>query len=183
MNHGRRTLGTRALALAIAGVSSVIVIGGVSAFAAVSRANVAKPPLLVVRASVRGLSVAAAPLAPGDTVQRTATILNAGKTVMHAVSATVSPSAAFVPPAGLQVRVDSCPVAWTITGAGLVCSKTAVQLAGWQTPSGRPMSLLGGGVLKPGAVLQLRVSVRLPSSLGAASAGRIGAITWTFTAS
>lgn len=181
MNHGRRKLGPRALALAIAGVSSVIVVGGVSAFAAVSRTNMA-PPRLIVRPGVRGVSVVAAPLAPGDTVQRTATPVNAGTTVMHVVAVTVRPSTASAPPPGLQVRVDRCPVAWTLSGATLVCSKPSVKLAGWQTLKGQPLSLLISAGLKPGAMLQLRLSVRLPSSLGQASAGRAGRITWTFTA-
>jgi hypothetical protein len=181
MNHGRRTFGTRALALAIAGVSLVIVIGGVSAFAAVSRASVAKP-LLVIRPGVRGLSVPAAPLAPGDTVQRTATLVNGGSTVMHAVWATVTPSAVSAPPAGLQVRMDRCRVAWTLSGSTLVCSKASVQVAGWRTPNGRAISLPAAAGLKPGATIQLRVSVRLPATAGAASAGRAGKITWTFTA-
>jgi hypothetical protein len=180
MDHGRRTLCTRALALAIAGVSTVIVIGGVSAFAAASRASVAKPHL-VVRPGVRGLSVAAGPLAAGDMVQRTAILVNEGTTVMHVVSASATPSAVSAPPAGLQVRVDRCPVAWTASGATVVCPKASVQLARWQTPTGRPISLASAG-LKPGATLQLRVSVRLPASLGAASAGKAGRLAWTFTA-
>jgi hypothetical protein len=174
--------GTRALALAVAGVSAVIVIGGVNASAAMSRANAARP-LLVVRPGVRGLSTAAGPLAAGDTVQRTAALVNAGTAVLHAVWATARPNTASVPPpAGLQVRVDSCPVAWRRSGSRLVCSKPSVQLAGWKAPKGQPISLLRRARMMPGAALQLRLSVRLPASLGAASEGKAGAITWTFTA-
>jgi hypothetical protein len=181
MTHGRRTFGTRALALAIAGVSAVIVIGGVSASAAVSGANAARPRL-VVGPGVRGLSVSSGPLAPGDTVQRTAVLMNGGNTVMHAVWATINPSAASPPPASLQFRVDSCPVAWTRSGSALVCRRARVRLAPWQTLKGQPVNLLRGAGMQPGAALRLRVSVRLPVSLGAASAGKAGAITWTFTA-
>jgi hypothetical protein len=180
MNHGRKTFGTRALAPAIAGVSAVIVIGCVSAFAAVPRARAAKP-LLVVRPGIRGLSVAAGSLAPGDTVQRTAILVNAGAGLMSGVSAAVSPSASSAPPPKLQVRVDRCPVAWMLSGSRLVCAKPSVQLAGWQTPTGRPMSLAGSAGLKPLATLQLRLSVRLPASLGAASEAQTGAVSWTFT--
>ncbi|MGN6378879.1 MAG: hypothetical protein ACTHNU_08015 [Gaiellales bacterium] len=181
MHHGRKPARTRMLTCAIAGVCACIGAGAVSAAAAGSGGHTAGPSLLV-KPGVRGLSAPSQPLAPGDTVQRTATLVNAGTSRIGALTAVVADRSSSPLADGLQTRIDSCPVAWKASGEAIVCPQAATELVGWQPVAGPPVKLLGAAGLKPGAALQLRLSVRLSATAGNAYSGLGASLSWAFTA-
>jgi hypothetical protein len=107
---------------------------------------------------------------PGDSRSFPVDVVNSGDTALGSVTfgsrATASSVLDSDPVHGLQLKVDSCSVAWTDTGSGYSCSGGAKSFyAGPVLVEGR--ALAGSTSLAPGAVDHLLLTAQLPSTASA----------------
>ena len=134
-----------------------------------------------------GLDADASGLAAGDTVSRTATLVNRGKRAVGAIALAVdvTHSSALDRDArsGLRIRVDRCSTPWTSAqgGPGLRCSGRLTEIVGW-SPLGDSRSPWQLGSLPATTSEWLCVSLQLPPDASADLAGRRTTIHYRFTA-
>jgi hypothetical protein len=107
---------------------------------------------------------------PGDSRAFPVDLVNSGDTTLGSVTfgseATVSSVLDSDPVHGLQLKVDSCSVAWTDTGTGYSCSGSATSFySGPVLVEGR--ALAGSTSRTPGAVDHLLLTAQLPSTASA----------------
>jgi hypothetical protein len=188
---------SRKLALSVALVVVAAAVVGVGAFAtftgtattssALSSGTVSLAPIGVSGANNR-LSVGAAGLAAGDTVQRAVDVKNTGTITILAptltTSATVSSLLDTDPVNGLQMTINKCSVAWTEANAPAytyTCSAT-------QTVVLASVALIGSNValgnITPTSNADnfLVVTLTLPSGSGNTEQNQSSTILFTFTA-
>ncbi|MHA7222865.1 TasA family protein [Arthrobacter sp. RHLT1-20] len=115
-----KVLASAALLAAAAGVAGMGTYGGFTASTSASSAVNSATVNLVGGASDR-LNVAATGAIPGDTMQRAVTLFNNGDQNLTGLTLTTSATTSSVLDTdatnGLQLQIDSCPVAWTEAGA------------------------------------------------------------------
>lgn len=137
--------------------------------------------------SANRLSAAATGMAPGDTVQRSVDLANAGSIDLSAVTltTTASPSSVLDTDAvnGLQVAIDKCSTAWTESGAGpytYACSGDVSSVLASRPVIGAGVALSNLGSLAAGATDHLRVTLTLPAAADNGFQGKTSTITYTF---
>ncbi|MFH5878572.1 TasA family protein [Arthrobacter sp. NA-172] len=120
------------------------------------------------------LSVAAAGLVPGDTVQRVATLSNAaGNQSLSAITLTTSalPTSKLDTDAsnGLQMVIDNCSVPWTESGTApaytYTCTGgTTTSVLASRAVTGSNLALANLASVAPNATDNLRVTLTLPAA-------------------
>jgi spore coat-associated protein N len=194
-------LGTRSTAVKV--LASVVLVGGAASVAGLgtfgsftsttaATAEVATGTVaLGTGSSVRGLSVAATGLVPGDTAERTVTLTRAAASdpfgsVALTTTGTTTNALTGDPANGLQVRLDLCSAPWTQAAGG-----TVLTCSGTTTPVLAQRPVLGSGLdLGPAttalngaaATAHLRVTLSLPGTAGNNLQGLTNTIDFTFDA-
>lgn len=138
------------------------------------------------------LTVGAANLAPGDTVERAATLTNGGSLPLADITLTVTPSGsnALVTDAtnGLQFEVQSCPSAWSSTalsdgGWSYSCSGTPTTVVASEAVASitSPITLTGLNSTAPAGTDYLMATLSLPTSAPNSFQGLNDSLTYSFT--
>jgi spore coat-associated protein N len=137
------------------------------------------------------LSVAAAGLVPGDTVQRAVTLTNAtGNQALAGITlttlATTTSKLDTDPALGLQLAIDSCSVPWTEAGTApaytYTCSGgTITQVLASRAVIGADLPLAGLTSTAAGNTDNLRVTLALPGAADDTFQGKSSAIDLSFT--
>lgn len=130
------------------------------------------------------LTVAAADMAPGDTVQRSVDLVNSGSIGLSGVTLTTAASPSSILDTntvqGLQLAVDRCSVAWTESASApytYSCSGTASPVLASRPVVGADMALANLSL----STDHLRVTLALPAAADNAFQGKASKITYTFT--
>lgn len=140
-------------------------------------------------ASTNRLTVNATGLVPGDTVQRSFNLINAGSQALASVALTTSASPSSLLDTdttnGLQMVIDRCSVAWTESGSSpaftYACGGSASTVVSSRPvlQSGLVLSNLSGALTR-GGTDHLRMTLTFPSSAGATFQGASSTLTYSF---
>lgn len=119
------------------------------------------------------LSVAATDVMPGDSIERAVDVINGSSYNLTSVTmgTTASGGTALSTDTtnGLQLKVDSCSVAWTETsnsprsGYSYTCGGTLTNIT-TSSPLVAPSRNLGSAILVAGTTVHYRITMTLPSS-------------------
>ena len=140
-------------------------------------------------ASTNRLNVTASGLVAGDTVQRSADLINPGPSDLGPItlSTTASPSSLLDTDTtnGLQMVIDRCSVAWTETGSSApftyACSGTTASVLASSPVIGTNRTLSNLTTSTAGNTDHLRVTLTLPSGAGNTLQGLSSTITYSFS--
>ncbi len=195
MGHGRiRRKRARALVLSVAVICAT---GGFSVLAAFGAlggpiAAAEHAPRIAFagsRALVADLSMRAANIAPGDTIQRTVTLVNRGLRPVRVVTLTTVARATSAldqnPATGLLLRIDRCAQPWVPVAPGstaLRCPSAVTAVVSWRPVIGHSIALPALAGLPAGASGHLRVMLRLPSAASNWAGGLASGIRYRFVA-
>ncbi|MUK00611.1 hypothetical protein GM708_00890 [Vibrio cholerae] len=142
------------------------------------------------------LTVPAVGVIPGDSIQRVATLTNAGNQNFGAVTLTttaVTPNAQTAPTKlvtdgtlGLQVTVDACSVPWTEAGTApaytYTCSGTTTPVLATRPILGTDLALSNLGSIVSTKADNLRVTATLPTAADNTFQNLAGTVNFAFTA-
>lgn len=137
------------------------------------------------------LTVGASNVVPGDTIQRSADLINNGNASSDNLSGivlttTASPTSLLDTDAtnGLQMSIDKCSVAWTETGTAPVyaytCSGTTSTVLASRAVIGANLPLAGLASLTTGSTDHLRVTLTLPAAAPNTMQGLTSTISYNF---
>ena len=135
-------------------------------------------------------SVAASGLVPGDTVQRGVTLTNAAgnqalSSITLTTTATTSSKLDSDPTLGLQLKIDSCSVPWTETGAAPAyaysCSGTTKSVLTTRAVIGANMVLTNLTALAPNNVDNLVATMSFPTAADNTFQSQSSVVSFTFT--
>lgn len=134
------------------------------------------------------LTVGAANLVPGDTVQRAVDLTSASSDPLGSVTLQTSGSpsnALLTDPSGLTVKVDKCSAAWTESGTApaytYTCGGTTSSVLASSAVGGSAVSLAGLAALASGSSTDhLLVTTTLPSGAGNNLQSLSTSITYSF---
>ncbi|HAP90059.1 MAG TPA: hypothetical protein DCR15_10095 [Arthrobacter bacterium] len=136
------------------------------------------------------LTVASTGLVAGDTVQRAATLTNAGNQNLAAVTlTTAAPTTSSLLDTdatnGLQVVIDKCSVAWTEAGTApaytYTCGGTTTPVLATRAVIGANLALTNLASVTAGSTDYLRVTATLPASADNTFQGKSSVVGFTFT--
>jgi spore coat-associated protein N len=142
-------------------------------------------------ASTNRLTVGASNVVPGDTIQRTADLINNGGSSADNLSSillntTASPSSLLDTDAttGLQMAIDKCSVAWTEAGTApaytYTCSGTTSTVLASHAVIGSNIALSNLASLATGSTDHLRVTLTLPTAAPNTMQGLTSTISYNF---
>lgn len=186
-----KVLASAALLAAAAGVAGMGTYGGFTTSTSAS-ATVDSATVTLTGADSGTLNVQASQIIPGDTVQRTLSLVNGGTLDLAAISLTTTSSIPNILTSdvvnGLQVGIDKCPVAWTGTGAGpYTCNSQGTPVQGSAVLAKRavigeniPLSSLTSTTA--GKTDFLRVTLTLPATAGNDFQGKNSSVNFAFNA-
>jgi spore coat-associated protein N len=142
-------------------------------------------------ASTNRLTVGAANVMPGDTIQRTVDLINNGGASADNLSSivlttTASPSSLLdtETTSGLQMVIEKCSVAWTEAGTApaytYTCSGTTSTVLASRAVIGASIALSNLSSLTTGSTDHLRVTVTLPTAAPNTMQGLTSTISYNF---
>lgn len=139
--------------------------------------------------SANRLSVNAANVAPGDTIQRSLDLTNGGSLNLGSLTLTTTATASSLLDTdatnGLQMAIDRCSTAWTEGGTApaytYTCSGTTTSVVAARPVIGANLALANVTATAPSATDHLRVTLTLPSSADNTFQGKSSTISYTFT--
>lgn len=196
MKHNVGALGTfRKVLLSIAAVGAASAIAGLGTFATFTSSTSANQPISsgtvtialgATGAATNRLTVGAAGIAAGDTIQRSVDLLNSGSLPLASIvlTTTASPSSSLDTDAtnGLQMTIDRCSVAWTEAGTApaytYTCGGTTSTVLASRPVIGSNLALSNLASTSAGATDRLRVTLTLPSS--STLQGQSSTVTYSF---
>ena len=137
------------------------------------------------------LTVGASNVVPGDTIQRSADLINNGGASADNLSSivlttTASPTSLLDTDAtnGLQMSIDKCSVPWTESGAApaytYTCSGTTSTVLASRAVIGANLPLSGLASLTTGSTDHLRVTLTLPTAAPNTMQGLTSTISYNF---
>jgi spore coat-associated protein N len=194
-------LGARTTAVKI--FASVVLVGGAAAVAALgtygsftsttsASENVSTGKVVLNSAGgVRGLSIDAVNLVPGDTVQRSIVLSRSSDTESFgSVKVTTTGTTANLLTSdatnGLQLKVDQCSVAWVKAGGtnDLTCSGTTTPIVAQRAVIGSNLDLGAAttALNAAGATSNLRVTLTVPTAADNTFQGLSNTVNFTFDA-
>jgi spore coat-associated protein N len=138
-------------------------------------------------ASTNRLTVGAAGIAPGDTIQRSFDLTNAGTLDMAAISLTSAATASSLLDTdatnGLQMVIDRCSNPWTEAGPPYTyaCSGTASTTIASRAVIGSNLSMSGLSTLTAGGTDHLRLTLTFPAAAGNTFQNQSSTLQYTFT--
>ena len=178
----------------VGGAASVAALGTYGSFTSTTTASESVSTGKVVlnsAAGVRGLSVDAAGLVPGDTVERTVTLSRGNDTdsfgsVKVSTAATSNNVLTSDAANGLQMKIDQCSVAWVkpANSDALTCSGTTANVVAQRAVIGSNVDLGAAttALNAAGATSNLRVTLTLPTAADNAFQGLSNTVNFTFDA-
>jgi spore coat-associated protein N len=185
-----KVLASAALLAAAAGVAGMGTYGGftasTSASAAVDSATVS------LTGADNNLSIPATKIIPGDTIQRTFKLVNGGNLDLAGITlttSTASPSLLTTDATnGLQLQIDKCPAAWSVTETGAyTCNSPGTVAQGTAVLAKR--AVIGESIALPGLAAatanasdNLRITLTLPTTAGNEFQGKSSTINFAFNA-
>jgi spore coat-associated protein N len=195
MRFGSRKTAVKIFAsvVLVSGAASVAAMGTYGSFTSTTSASEAVSTGKVVlnsAAGVRGLSVDALGLVPGDSVQRTVTLSRSTDTESFGsvkVSTTATTNNVLTSDAtnGLQLKIDQCSVAWVKpAGNDLTCSGVTTPVIAQRAAIGTNLDLVAAttALNAVGATSNLRVTLTLPTAADNAFQGLTNTVNFTFDA-
>lgn len=140
--------------------------------------------------SANRLTVGAAGIAPGDTVQRTVNLTNSGSVGLASITLTTAATTSSTLDTdtvnGLRMAVDRCSVPWTEGGTApaytYTCPGTTSTVIATRPVIGANLAMGSITATSPGATDRLRVTLSLPATAGNSFQGKTSTISYTFTA-
>jgi spore coat-associated protein N len=142
-------------------------------------------------ASTNRLTVGASNVVPGDTIQRSADLINNGGASADNLSGivlttTASPSSLLdtEPTNGLQMTIEKCSVPWTEAGTApaytYTCSGTTSTVLASRAVIGSNMALANLSSLTTGSTDHLRVTLTLPAAAPNTMQGLTSTVSYNF---
>lgn len=186
------------LGLSVVVVAAASSVGSLSTFASftssTSASNTQATGTVTIALGATGaatnrLTVGATDIAPGDTMQRSFDLTNAGSINLASttLTTTASPSSLLDTDAtnGLQMVIDKCSVAWTEAGSSpaftYTCGGTTTSVLASQAVIGSAISLANLSSLTAGSTDRLRLTLTLPSGAGNTFQNITSTISYAFT--
>jgi len=195
MRFGSRKTAVKIFAsvVLVSGAASVAAMGTYGSFTSTTSAseNVSTGKVVLNSAAgVRGLSVDALGLVPGDTVQRTVTLTRSNDTdsfgsVKVTTAATSNNLLTSDATNGLQLKIDQCSVAWVKpAGNDLTCSGTTTNVVAQRAVIGTNLDLGAAttALNAVGATSNLKVTLTLPTGADNTFQGLTNTVNFTFDA-
>jgi len=195
MRFGSRKTAVKIFAsvVLVSGAASVAAMGTYGSFTSTTSAseNVSTGKVVLNSAAgVRGLSVDALGLVPGDTVQRTVTLTRSNDTdsfgsVKVTTAATSNNLLTTDATNGLQLKIDQCSVAWVKpAGNDLTCSGTTTNVVAQRAVIGTNLDLGAAttALNAVGATSNLKVTLTLPTGADNTFQGLTNTVNFTFDA-
>jgi hypothetical protein len=196
MRIGNRTITGKILAsvVLVGAAASVAGLGTYGSFTSSTSASesVSNGKVVLTSASgVRGLSIAATNLVPGDTVQRSIVLTRSSDTeAFGSVKLTTSGSTANLLTSdatnGLQLKLEQCSVPWTQVGTtnDLTCTGDTTPVLAQRAVIGTDLDLAAAttALNGAGATSNLRATVTLPTAADNTFQGLSNTVTFTFNA-
>ena len=137
------------------------------------------------------LTIGAANMVAGDTVQRAVDLMNTGTGTSDPLASiqlttSASPSSALDTDTvtGLQMSIDKCSVAWTESAAPYTytCGGTTTSVLSSRAVIGTSLALANLSALTTGSTDHLHVTLTLPAAAPNALQGKTSGISYTFDA-
>ena len=137
------------------------------------------------------LTIGAANMVAGDTVQRAVDLINSGTGSSDPLASiqlttSASPSSALDTDTvtGLQMSIDKCSVAWTESAAPYTytCGGTTTSVLSSRAVIGTSLALANLSALTTGSTDHLHVTLTLPAAAPNALQGKTSGISYTFDA-
>lgn len=186
------------LGLSVVVVAAASSVGSLSTFASftssTSASNTQATGTVTIALGATGaatnrLTVGATDIAPGDTMQRSFDLTNAGSIDLASttLTTTASPSSLLDTDAtnGLQMVIDKCSVAWTEAGSSpaftYTCGGTTTSVLASQAVIGSAISLANLSSLTAGSTDRLRLTLTLPSGAGNTFQNISSTVSYAFT--
>jgi predicted ribosomally synthesized peptide with SipW-like signal peptide len=191
----RRTSKRLLASLAVVGATAAV--AGLGTFATFTSSTSASHTIasgtvsiaLGATGSANRLNVGASNLVPGDTVQRSADLINNGGASADNLSSivlttTASPSSLLDTETtnGLQMTIDKCSVAWTESASPYTytCGGTTTSVLTSRAVIGSNIALSNLSSLTTGSTDHLRVTLTLPTAAPNAMQGLTSTISYNF---
>ena len=186
------------LGLSVVVVAAASSVGSLSTFASftssTSASNTQATGTVTIALGATGaatnrLTVGATDIAPGDTMQRSFDLTNAGSINLASttLTTTASPSSLLDTDAtnGLQMVIDKCSVAWTEAGSSpaftYTCGGTTTSVLASRAVIGSAISLANLSSLTAGTTDRLRLTLTLPSAAGNTFQNISSTVSYAFT--
>ncbi len=188
-----RTFSTRRkVALSVTLAAAAAAVAGVGTFgsftATTSASEAVNSGTVSLSLTDNNFSTNAASIVPGDTINRQVKLVNSGDSNQASISLTTAAPTSSVLDTdttnGLQLSVQSCPVAWTQTAVGsgftYSCTSTATTLVAARPVIGANIALPNVAALTAGATSYLVVTMTLPTTADNTFQGKSSTISFTF---
>jgi spore coat-associated protein N len=183
------SLGLLALDLIVVGAGALATFTSSAVGAQSVSSGIVSVVLGTVGSSTNRLNVAAAGVVPGDTIQRTADLIDAGDQDLGSITMTAiaSPTSLLDTDVtdGLQMTIDRCSVPWTEGGIApaytYTCAGTTTLVLGLRPVIGSNLSLSNLTSTTAGNTDHLRLTLSLPALAGNLFQGNTSTIAYTFT--
>ncbi|MGO4228882.1 TasA family protein [Arthrobacter sp. YAF34] len=186
-----KVLASAALLAAAAGVAGMGTYGGFTASTSAST-TVDAARVVLTGADAGTISVQAAKVIPGDTMERTLNLVNGSTIDLAGIALTTTASSTNLLTSdlsnGLQLQIDTCPVAWTGSGTGpYTCSAAGTPAQGTAVLAkraviGQNMALSGLTSTSVGKTDFLRVKMSLPTTANDDFQGLTNGVSFAFSA-
>jgi spore coat-associated protein N len=140
-------------------------------------------------ASTNRLTVGASGVAPGDTIQRSVDLINAGSLDLASISLTTNATTSSLLDTdttnGLQMVIDKCSAPWTEGGVApaytYTCSGSTSTVLASRPVIGNALTLSNLSALTHGVTDHLRVTLTFPAAAGNTLQNQSSTIQYTFT--
>ncbi|HET7572535.1 MAG TPA: TasA family protein [Gaiellaceae bacterium] len=141
-------------------------------------------------AQTNRLNIGASDIAPGDTIQRSVDLSNAGSTVdLASITLTTNATASSLLDSdatnGLQMTIDRCSQAWTESGTApaytYTCGGSTSTVLASRAVIGSNLALSNLSATTAGATDHLRITLSLPSAADNTFQGLSSTISYQFT--
>jgi spore coat-associated protein N len=189
---------SRKLMLSLAAVGAAAAIAGLGTYATFTSStsvsqSVASGTVTVslgaTGASTNRLNIGATNIAAGDTIQRSADLINSGSLNLASVTLTTTATTSSLlntdTSNGLQMVIDKCSVAWTEGGTApaytYTCSGTTSSVLASAPVVGSNLALSNLSALTAGSTDHLRVTLTLPGAAGNTLQNQSSVIQYSFT--
>lgn len=183
------SLGTLGAAAAVAGMGTFGTFTSTTSASEQVNAGTVSIALGAAGSATNRLSVTAANIVPGDTIQRAVTLTNDGNQDLSSLTLTttapVTSKLNTDTTLGLQLTIDSCSVPWTEAAAGTgysyTCSGTTSSVVAARPVIGANTAMTAAKAVIAGGAEHMRVALSLPTGADNSFQGLTSTIGFSFT--